>query len=545
MDFWKLLLEFILLIGLATLLGVVFERLRQSAVVGYLISGVLLGPAVLGLVDSVELVRQLAELGVALLLFTIGLEVSFSRLRQFGKIAIGGGGLQILVTLMVALLVARALGISFVESLIIGAAISLSSTAVVLRVLTDKTALDSVHGRNSLGILLMQDLAVVPLVLLVSGLGRGGGAWETAYEFGIRILLAAGFVLVLYFVSLYIVPRILEMASAYRTRDLPVLLAVTVSLGSAWAAHALGLSPILGAFVGGILLAECQFAEQIRADLTPLQSVFVTLFFASIGMLTPLSPTYLIPALVVVPAILVVKTLIIAVLIRLFRGSLSSALATGLALSQIGEFSFVIVDLSLRLNILDIDIARILIASAVFTLFLTPYLISWAPRLDSWFYNKFGTRRDREGSEDHPEQVQRVVIIGYGPAGKSVADTLQTKEIPFLVLEINPNTVGSQRTSIPIEYGDATRQTILSHARIGEALAVVIALPDPRTALLVTNQVRALSETVPIIARSRYHIHASELAGAGADVVVDEEWRVGEHLLEGLMNTIRNRGLSR
>ncbi len=535
MDFWQFVLQTAGLLGAALALGVLLERLKQNAIVGYLLTGILVGPAGLGLVQTDEGTAGVAELGVALLLFTIGLEFSWRRLRELGSLATLGGTLQIVVTLGLAALAALVFGRPPAEAVVIGAAVALSSTAVTLRVLASRAEMDSLHGRSALGILLMQDVAVVPLLLVIGALGPGAEGWAALTGFGLNAAKGAALVGVLLILCRYGLPRLLHIASSFRNRDLPILLAVATFLSITWVSHELGLSPALGAFVAGMLLAETPFAEQIRADMVPLRAAFVTIFFASVGMLVVRpSLEQMALALALALAILVGKALIVTGLVRLFRQPRATALATGLALAQIGEFSFVLIEVAKRTNLIEAWVFDALLGASVITLLLTPYLIAAATRAGGLW----------EGGEIRAPSIlarpsdRRVLIVGYGPAGQAVVTALSAAEVPVLVLELNPNTVAAQRTNLPIMVGDATQPEILHHAGLDLALALVVTIPDPQTARLIIRQARLIAPQVRVIARARYHIVADSLAMAGAGEVVDEEEMVGRQLGERVVNLL-------
>ncbi|MHC4219127.1 MAG: cation:proton antiporter domain-containing protein, partial [Planctomycetota bacterium] len=337
MDVWGTLFDLLILLGAALLLGGLCERLRQNAIVGYLLAGMLLGPNTFNVISSGQQVRALAELGVALLLFTIGLEFSRRQLRRMRAVALGGGALQVILTATVAAAGAMWYGLSPRTAVAVGSIIALSSTACVVRVLVARAELDSVHGRYALGILLVQDLAVVPLVILVTVLGRSGSSWQMAEMLlrtvGLALVLVIGFFVLFNFV----VPRLLGTQSMQQNRELPVLLAVVVGLGSAWAAHGIGTSPAVGAFVAGLLLAETPFARQIRSDIASLRTLLMTLFFSSIGMLG--DPAWVAgnwaALTAVVAAIVVGKPLVIWLLLRAFGQTHRHGLSTGLCLGQV------------------------------------------------------------------------------------------------------------------------------------------------------------------------------------------------------------------
>ncbi len=538
MDAWNLVLDFTALLGVALLMGILFGRLRQNPIGGYLLTGILLGPSGLGVVRGGDAVRFIAELGVALLLFTIGLEFSWSRLRTFGRLAAWGGTLQIGATLILFAILAASLALPATEAVVIGAAVALSSTAVVLRILTDRGELDSLHGRNALGILLLQDLAVVPLVLLVSALSGATDYWSSAREFGFRILQGSVLVAAMAVVCRSVLPRLLHAASSFRIRDLPIILAVTVFLGAAWATHALGLSPILGTFIAGMLLAETPFAEQIRADVVPLRAAFVTVFFASIGMLVEL-PSLPVGALALTAAVFIaaVKAAIIALIVRLLGRPSREAWRTGFTLAQIGEFSFLLIEMALRAGLISPGSFQILLSASLLTLLATPYLIAAAPRLaDALAWRSLRPLPAQTPIE--PSVTGRVIVVGFGPAGQAVVHELRQAAVPFVVLELNPNTVDAHRSELPIMLGDAVQPEILEHAGLAQAAAVVVTLPDPDAVRQIVRRAKYLAPSVPIIARARHHIEAPALLDAGAGHVADEEEIMGMELARQLRHAL-------
>ncbi len=284
MDLWAPLLNILILLAAAIVLGALCEHFRQSPLLGYLLAGALLGPNALDLLPSHEAVTAIAELGVALLLFTIGLEFSWRRLRDIGPVALGGGTLQVVLTAAITAGICMVIGLGPRTSVAFGAVIALSSTAAVLQLLATRAEIDSVHGRYAVGILLLQDIAVVPLVLLITVLSSGGSIAEVGWDIIWAVGLAAVLVGALHVLISHLLPLLLGARIADRYSDLPILLAVVTPVGAAWLSHTLGFSPVLGAFVAGMLLAESPFATQIRANIIPFRTVFLTLFFSSIGL---------------------------------------------------------------------------------------------------------------------------------------------------------------------------------------------------------------------------------------------------------------------
>ncbi|MCC6859613.1 MAG: cation:proton antiporter [Bryobacterales bacterium] len=545
MDSWDLLTRVIILLGVAAGLGVLLRRLGQNAVVGYLLAGVLLGPTGFGLIGSGQQLRQVSELGVALLLFSIGLEFSFSRLRQIGRVAVLGGTAQIMVTLLAVAGILLAAGTGLNESLVVAAAISMSSTAVVLRVLMDNAQLDSRHGRTAVGILLAQDVAVVPLLLASDALAENLGGPRALSLFGLKalgILVAGG---LLWLVMRYLAPALFARAMLSGIRELPVLVAACASLGAAAGAHAVGISPAVGAFAAGVVLAESPFATQMRADVAPLTAVFVAIFFAAVGTIVNLPDAgQMAWVLLAAAGILVLKTLLAAAVVWPFLGSARVALAAGLTLSQVGEFTFVLADNGNRRGLISASDLEFLVAVSLVTLVATPYVIGIAPRLTAFLLRRVPARA-RRGLEPPAleKRWERVIVVGYGPAGQQVVDTLVRNGAAFLVLEFNPNTVAAYSSTLPIELGDATQPEILQHAGVGQCRAVVITIPDPAASRVIIGQVADLAPDVPVIVRARYHQYAPVLEEAGAAFTVDEEQIVGAEMARQLLRQLAVTGV--
>ena len=546
MDQWKFLAEIVMLLGVAMVFGILAQRLKQNAVIGYLLAGIALGPRTTGFIESTESVEVLAELGVALLLFTIGLEFSWRRLREFGKTAALMGVFQISLSIAIGTALATFAGFSVSASFVWGAALAMSSTAVVLRLLIERSELDSPAGRNALSILLMQDLAVVPLLIMVSVLADGVSGAQAVQELALSFAKAIGLILAFFVVIRFILPVLITAATSAKNRDLPVVLAIAVSLGCSWAAHSVGLSPVLGAFAAGILLADLEFAEQIRADVMPLRAAFVTLFFTSIGMLAALpSGMELLVASVVAIGLILLKSTLIAVILVLLRQPITFAIQTGLILGQIGEFSFVLARIAVTKDLLPQAAFDQFLTASVVTLLATPYLIAYSSPVANWFADSFLSRgRRRRALERKQERIEtkqkrgRVILVGYGPAGRAVAEALKDEHIPYFILEMNQKTVSSCRVDQPIEIGDATQPEILEHAGILHAAAVVVSIPDPGISRTIVSQCRMLAPDIPILVRARYSLFRDTLETAGASIIVDEEWVVGEILARRTLEAV-------
>ena len=550
MDLWTNLLDLIVLLAVAMLLGVLAERLKQSAVVGYMIAGVLVANAGQALGDKAN-VETLANLGVILLMFTIGLEFNWSRLKRLGLTALVAGSLQIGLTVAVAMAVGTSV-LSWQAAFAIGAALAMSSTAVVLPVLQKRAEADSVHGRFALGVLLVQDLAVVPLVLIVGALGVPAGGEPargldillgTLKGFGVVALFVLGF----YLFSRFVLPLLVKWAVPAHNRDVLTLFAFLMAMGSAWLAQQVGISPALGALLAAIFLGESIIAPQLRSDVTPLKTVFVTLFFSAIGMY--LDVQWLIKdfawayVLLLTAMIVVIKPVVVTMVGLIMKLTPRSAVAAGCSMAQVGLFSFVLAQIARDGQIIAQLHFDLIVASTILTLFLTPYTVQLGRPLGNTFdafLRKRGWSRARIGPEPAAQKLAKghIVVVGYGPAGREVVEAARKQSLPLIVLDLNPQSViEARKLGLEAYVGDASQPAILKLARLEDASAIVITLPDHRLTTAIIVEARALCDDAKIIARARYHRYFNLLEGAGASIVVDEERHVGRRLSEYIRAT--------
>lgn len=531
------------------MLGLVCERLRQSAILGYLAAGTLLGPNAIGFVSDGEHVQHLAELGVALLLFTIGLEFSWPRLKRLGVAALGGGATQIIVTLGVGFMCAKLLGLAFSTSIVIGAIVSLSSTACVLRLLISRAEIESVHGRYALGILLMQDIAVVPLFLLVTVLGGEGTMSEVGMGMLKALALAGVLVVVLLVLLNKVAPLILGLDALRQNRDLPILLAFVVGIGAAWGSHELGLSPALGAFVAGMILAESPFATQIRTDVASIKTLLVTLFFASIGMLG--DPVWFVehigPVLALVAAIVIGKALIVWGVLKGFGVASRPAFSAGICLAQVGEFSFVLAAAAAVGGLIDEYSFTLIVSATIVSLFLTPYLVMLAPQISPAIHRMLGFgahAEDQDNTVLEHDTHGHIVIIGFGPAGQAIGRSVSKLPLRVDIVDMNSAAIRTAREmGLQAHVADASHAEVLEHLGIHHAQIAIVTIPDPLAAKVVIKQIRTCAPATHIIARGRYHRYVDELTESGAHEVLDEEQLVGARLSARLRRKLRARAI--
>lgn len=531
MDLWYFLFELSVLLGGAFLLGALAQRFGQSPILGYLLAGTIVGP----LLFNAEAVNQSAELGVALLLFSIGLEFSFLRIRQLGRLAIGGGSLQVALSLGC---VSFALMPWFptAQAVTIGAIVALSSTAVVMRMLVDRSEIDSVRGRSCLAFLLLQDMAIVPLVILVTLLSPHTAGMNIGLHILKIIASAGGLGLVLYAVLYKGVPLLLNRQGVFANRELTVLLAIAIGLGASWGAHALGISPALGAFLAGLLIGESPFATQIRADIGAVRTIMVTLFFASVGMLV--KPMWFLLhlhwILFAALAIFIFKTVVVFISGRLFGLNNRQALATGISLAQVGEFSFVLATSAHKGGVLGTEAYDLIISVIIFLMFVAPYMVAQAFPLTDRLLAKFMGRPMTDILLRQSEKVEpsrAVLIVGLGPAGQAMAKHLKRRQWMPLILDTNPQSrIQAHGLGVAIHLGDATNQEVLLHAGLKEVCMAVVTVPDPHTTIEIVDHIHRLRPQLPIAARCRYHRHQPAVKKAGATIIVDEEMLMGHEL---------------
>jgi CPA2 family monovalent cation:H+ antiporter-2 len=532
---WKILLDLLLMLVGALAAGLVCERIGISSILGYLAAGVALGPSALKLIASSGEIALIAEIGVALLLFALGLEFSFRRLMKLGAGVIIGGALSVVLLLGAGTGVLMAFGVGWREAVAFGAAISLSSTALVIRILRQNREVDSRHGRTSVGVLLVQDVMVVPLVILVGVLGNpgqslGGQLAETAVG---GLVLAVGLTVAAVFVA----PRVLNEKILAKNRELPILVAVTAGLGAAWAAHEVGLSPALGAFLAGMLLADAPYSEQMRSDVLPLRTLLVTIFFVSVGLQADLGWMAQNLGLVAATAsvLIVGKVALMFVSLKLFQRGAVHVMASSLALAQVGEFAFVLGEQGRSSGILSEDLFQLLVASSLVTLFIAPFMVTSSHRLARGLSKRLFPLRWLAKSEiaAGPAKVREahVIIVGFGEAGQLAAASLRDAGAKLLVIDLNPALLRmAEEAGDSVMQGDATQSTILEEAGIHSCRMVVVALPAFAESLAIVQLCKSLAPTTPVAARSRYHLMTAELDQGGADIVVDEELLVGREL---------------
>ena len=524
---FDLLRDLVLLIATAIPMAALAQRFRAPTIVAFLLTGILIGPHALGLIRDADSVHATAELGVVLLLFTIGLELSLSRVFRLGKAVLQGGGLQVLLTLGVVALVAFSLGTGWRRAALVGALAALSSTTVVLKLLKDRRELDTPHGRVMLAILLFQDLAVVPLMLLVPLLaGTGGGAMNALGDVAVSVAVVGALVLA----GRFVVPWILERVVGLRNREVFTLCVVLFGLGAAWLTAQFGLSLALGAFIAGLVISESQFGLQALSDVLPFRDTFSSIFFLSVGML--IDPAFVAAHPLLVAAVtvgLMLGKALIAGGVTLSIGRPPAVcIRAGLGLAQVGEFSFVLAMVAVPLGLLDEAAYQLFVAVSVLSMFATPFVIA-SSRTIAGRLVRLGGGAGLDVSEAESDELEQledhVVIVGYGVNGRNLARVLRASGIRYVILEQNGQVVRhARRDGEPIYFGDGTSRQVLHHVALQRARVLVLAIASPEEERRGVAVARGMSPTIRIVVRTRYVAEIDQLRRLGADSVVPEEF---------------------
>ena len=535
--------EIALIAAVSVVVTVALGRLKLPAVAGLLLSGAVIGPHGLGWVADMHAIELIAEIGVVFLLFTIGLEFSLSRIKTiFRRVALGGI-LQVGLTMGFAVAIARSFGRPWPESWVIGFVVALSSTAVVLRGLSERRELDAPHGQFIVGTLIFQDLCVVPMVLMVPILGQptpGMVVTEIGQALGLASLMVIGVVLT----SRLVLPRLLQWVDAQRSREVFLMAVVAICIGTAWLSSLAGLSVALGAFLGGMVVADTEYSHRAMGDVLPLRDIFVSLFFVSLGMLfsTDVLVQYPTEVTSLVFAFVVGKALIATTCALVMKFPARAAWLSGIGLAQFGEFGFVLIQLATDAQIVDGVTSSLILNAGIISMFLTPILVMGAPHFHAGErvlapMAKLLGARSFEKTDEVKSLSNHVLVIGYGLAGKLVVRTLRNHDIPVVALELNAENVrDGARDGDPVFYADATSSEALGHARVEHARAVVVMINDPRATSRVIASIRMVAPAIPMYVRTNYLTEGQRFVDEGATDFVAGEVEAG---LELLARTLR------
>ncbi|HPX60260.1 MAG TPA: cation:proton antiporter [Deltaproteobacteria bacterium] len=536
------LLDIEILFGIALVMVILFRTIKMPSIIGFLASGILAGPHALGLIREAHQVEQLAELGVILLLFTIGIELSIGELMRIRSLVLIGGGAQVGVTMLVVMAAVLPLGFSWNQGIFFGSLVALSSTAIVIKLLMDAGQIDTPQGKIALGILIFQDLCIVPLMLLTPLLAGAVQGWLDVLFLCVK---AVGVVLAVYYGCRVLMPWLFGHVVATRSRELFIMTIIVIGFGTAWLTSKAGLSLALGAFIAGLAISESDYSHQAVSDLIPFREAFMSLFFISVGML--LDPSIFIrqPLVIIaiVAAILVIKLAVSSAAVVMLGIPGRIAIISALSLAQIGEFSFVLSMTGLQYKLLSPELYQLFLAASIVTMGLTPLLINISPaladRLAPLLPNRFMHGKGSLARSERKRKLEdHVIIVGYGLNGRNLSKVLKHHKLPYVAIETNPFTVTREKKrGEKIIFGDATNQEILSHACITNARVMVVAISDAVASRRVVAQARRMSKTIRIIVRTRYVMEVEPLYKLGVDEVIPEEFETSVEIMARVLKT--------
>ncbi|MDD1686833.1 monovalent cation:proton antiporter family protein [Methanoregula sp.] len=526
---------------LAVLLLYFGQRLKIPSIVSYLIIGILVGPYSFGIITNQDAIDAFGNIGIVLLLFTIGLEFSFQKLLRSWRTVIIGGSVQVLVTIVAITLLTEYLGMPFSEALIFGFIVSLSSTAIVMKILQEKGEVDTLQGRTLLGILIFQDLAIIPMMLIAPMLVGSGGIDLNSLPF--QIGKVAIILLVIIVMARWVIPAFLYKVACEKNRELFLITLAGICVLIAWLTSEAGLSFTLGAFIAGLIIGESDYNINALGHIIPFRDVFAAIFFLSIGMLlntqTIFSDFYYVAMIVV--TIIVVKILTGAVAAAVIGMPLRVCVFSGLALCQIGEFSFVLAKTGLDSALIPNVVYQIFLAAAIITMALTPFTMNAAPKTVDLIYRIVPARilkqRAEPAEEIEKDLSNHLIIAGYGITGKSVARAAAIAGISYMVIELNPAIIRQERSTFRpnFMFGDAVQAEVLEHAGIRRARTLVIVVSDEDAIPRIINTARELAPGVHILARTRRVREARALLDLGADEVISEEFEASVEIFSRVL----------
>jgi len=539
-----LLTDITIILGASVLVIYLFQKLNLPTILGYLITGILAGPYVLGLINVSHEVDVLAEIGIILLLFIIGMEFSLKSLSAIKNTVLLGGAVQVGLTIFLTALVVYFSGFDIQHAVFLGFLFALSSTAIVLKMLQEKNEINSPQGKIALAILIFQDIIVVPMMLLTPILaGQGGNVWMELLSLALK---AAAVILVVLYGARYLIPFLLHEVAKTRSRELFILFVVVICFAVAWITSIIGLSLALGAFLAGLVISESDYSHQATGLVIPFREIFTSFFFVSIGML--LDVGFLLDHLLLILGLLVLvslgKILIAGLAALALKYPLRIALLTGLSLFQVGEFAFILSKVGIENGLLSEEVYQYFLAVSILSMAITPFVIQHAHTITALFTGNqlaakvSNTKKAANGDADWVEDLHdHTIIIGYGVNGRNVAKAARFANIPYAIIEMNARTVQQEKGRGEfILYGDATNSFIIEHVKVFKARVAIIAVSDPMATRAIVTNIRTVCPTVHIIVRTRYMSEMTQHLELGASEVVPEEFETSVEIFTRLLH---------
>jgi len=539
---FPLLQDLVILLVCSILVVFILNRFKIPSILGFLFTGVIIGPHGLSLIKAVSEVEVMSEIGVILLLFVIGMEISIKQLLSIKKTVFIGGSVQVGLTVLIATSIYYLLGYPLNESVFIGFLFSLSSTAIVLKVFQDRNELDTLHGRNALGILIFQDLIVVPMMLLVPILS---GASTDITNSIVTLLIKAVIVVAITIISArYLVPKLMYVIAKTGSKELFLLTTITICFAVTFLTSEAGLSLALGAFLAGLIVSESEFSHQATSIVLPFKELFTSLFFISVGMLLDLPHFFdnFLMVIVLVVSVFIIKSLITSLAVLILKYPPQTVILTGVSLFQVGEFAFILSKVGIEYNLLSESSNQLFLSVSILSMLLTPFIIIFSERiaygvLKINFLNNLYKEKKHVQEEFANELENHLVIIGLGVNGSNLVKASKFMKIPFVVIEFDAERAKLFKSEdIPVVYGDATEDHILDAVKLDRARAAVVAISDRKETKTVLSKIRHISQSLYTIVRTRYIKDVEELHALGADEVIPEEYETSIEIFNRVLH---------
>lgn len=539
--FDHILLNIVFLLIITVALVSLSRRLHVPPILNYIIVGIIVGPFGFGIIQSEASINFLAEFGIVFLLFAIGLEFSLTQMMSMRKVVFGFGGLQVFLTGLVVFAVSLLFEFSFETSLVIASAFALSSTAIVIKQLTEQSEIQTRHGRATVGILIFQDIMAIPLLILIPALGTASGESLPA-ELGMAFLKGAIVVVVMLFAGRYLLRPLFHEVASSKSQELFTLTVLTVVLTAAAFTEEMGISMTLGAFLAGMMLGETEYRHQIEADIRPFQDILLGLFFITVGMMIApsLIQEHFFSILVITLGIMALKAMVIFVIMKTFKRPDGVSVRTAVSLSQVGEFGLVLMTLALSYEVLPSELGQLLLTSAVLSMMATPFMIKFNGKIAKWLcresYGSNLTEIENVIKEESKFLSDHVVLLGFGRVGQTTAKFLEQAHVPFVALDMDIKRVQeAQQSGEPVYFGDSGKESIVKATNLSKAKVAIITFHDHHAAMKTLRTLTNVAPHVPVLVRTQDDAHLNELTRAGATEVVPDTFEssimLASHLL--------------
>ena len=527
--------EIVIILALSAVMIFIFNRLKLPSILGLLITGMLAGPYGLGFISDLKEVDILEEIGIIFLLFIIGIEFSLKSLISIRKAVLIGGSIQVLVSALVFFLILWWFGLTVPQAIFTGFLFSFSSTAIVLKILQEKENIKSPHGKIAVGILIFQDLAVVPMILFTPFIaGQTQNVGVTAGWLILKIILV---IFVVLYGGRYLIPKVVDLVARTKSKELFIMTIMLICFAVAWATHTLGLSLALGAFFAGLIISESDYKHQAAGNILPFREIFISFFFVSVGMLLDITfvKNHLFIISILTLMVIISKVAIASMAARILKYPLRTSILVGLSLFQIGEFAFILSETGIENNLLTPENYQYFLSIALLTMGITPFIMGFSEPITGvllkmrparhWKQQSADISHTENSDTDSLELNNHLVIVGFGINGKNVAKVAQMANIPYAAIELDPYIVSTERNNgFSITYGDATEESMLQNINIKQVRIVVIAISDFEATKKLIFNIRQLNKACFVIVRTHYVHEIDKILELGANEVIPEEF---------------------